>query len=553
MRKPGRSMPEFFRSADLRAVWLVRSRKLLSQLEFWLGLIGYDRQTRSFSSWIYLIYVFIFFSVWIFVVLVLLADFAGQALNALPFGSPLSAAVAVGGVAFIAAFLLELYSASRRSPFVFSEADATLLCLTPVDRRWVALAWFLGEWAARAPFLWAGAVVLGYACLEAQFPGELSAAGLPVYLLAGIRMLAIALPLHLAAQSLAWSVGAWRLGWKRDWPALRWMAPFLAILIVAAWTLSSLRSEVVFPAWAWGAAFPIRAGLGAAPLPSGIGLGLLWAAVGLSLLWAAARGMSLARAAQETREQEALQTALLFGATDLARELRQRQRLGAGKKPGRLPVRPGPAALVWKNAVQGLRSFSVDQFLPWLGILGLSLAIFQVPDWGARAWLSLLWILFVGGRSVSPLRRDLGRWWLLHQFPYSSEQLVFLDLGMPLVGVALTGGVALGLASWVGVAIPPLAGWLFFPGAVGAALAAVVDVLRQCRAGRLLAGSAPDRSLLSVLLGALALGIPGCVAWLLLAVLSLPAWLGISAMLAVCAGLDYGLYRWAGSLLRNVR
>ncbi len=546
-------MPELFPSSDLSAVWLVRSRQMLSQLDFWLILVGYSRKSRSLSNWIYLVYVFIFFSIWIFAVLLLLADYGGQALRALPFGSPFLAAAAVGGAALLAVFLIELGSASRRSPFIFSEVDSTLLCLTPVDRRAVALIWFLHNWLVRSPFLWAGAIVLGYAYIEAQALGELGTADLPRYLIAGLRMLSVFLPLLLAAQSLAWSVGAWRLGWRRDRPILRWMAPALALLVLGAWVIGSTGSGTTFPAWAWGMAFPVRAGLGAASLAGGIGIGVLLAIAGLYLLWAAAAKMSLARAAQETHGQETLQRAVLFGANDLAQKIRQRQRLGAGKKPSRLPVRPGLAALAWKNSVQGLRSFTIGQLLPWLWILGLSLAVMQASAAGTIIWMLLVWIFFLGGPSVQSLRRDLSRWWLLHQLPYASEQLVLMDLGIPLAAVALIGVAALVLAPRLGMAVPAAMGWLFLPGAAGVILAAAADVLRQCKSGHLIAGNAPDRSLLSVLIGGLVFGIPGGIAWLALEVLSFPAWLGITAMLAACVGIDYGLYRWTGFLLRKIR
>jgi hypothetical protein len=156
----------YSKRSDLQAVWFVQSRKLLSQQEFWLLLVGYDHQTHSFGSRIYLVYLFIFFSVWGLAMLVLSAGFAGQILSALPFDSPLSAAIAVGGVAFIALFLLELYFASRRSPFVFSEPDTHLLCLTPVDRRIVAMIWFLGAWLGRGLFAWMGSVVLVQDCIN---------------------------------------------------------------------------------------------------------------------------------------------------------------------------------------------------------------------------------------------------------------------------------------------------------------------------------------------------------------------------------------------------
>jgi hypothetical protein len=63
-----------------------------------------------------------------------------------------------------------------------------------------------------------------------------------------------------------------------------------------------------------------------------------------------------------------MQAALLTGAFDMAEEMRQRVRLGSGRRPSRLPLRPGLAALVWRNAVQQLRSFTLGHAVPWLMI-----------------------------------------------------------------------------------------------------------------------------------------------------------------------------------------
>ena len=67
--------------SDLGAVWLVQSRKLIAQLEFWLVLVGYDLRKHAFSSRLYVVYVIVFFSIWGFAVLTLLAGFAGQCLR----------------------------------------------------------------------------------------------------------------------------------------------------------------------------------------------------------------------------------------------------------------------------------------------------------------------------------------------------------------------------------------------------------------------------------------------------------------------------------------
>lgn len=538
---------------DLGAVWLVGSRKLFSQLEFWLVMVGYDKRTHSFSSRIYLVYLFIFFSLWGFAVLVWLAGVAGQFLSVLPFGSPIQAAVTVGVVAFIAIFLLELYLAARRSPFIFSEPDSNLLCLSPVDRRIVAVIWLLGAWVGRGLVVWPGSVILGYAVLEAQSPRGLGIRDLPLYLLAGVRMLLVAFPLHLTVQSLAWSVGAWRLQGKRDLPALRWLAPAITVLLVAGWILTGPGPGVNPPVWLWPVDYPVRAGTGAVSWLAGFGLSLAWAALGMWALWSASQSMSLARAAQESRSREAMQAAILTGNIDLAEEMRQRQRLGAGRRPSRLPARPGLSALLWRNAVQEQRSFTLSQVFTWLVIFSLTLGMWLVTAWGARAWFIVLWALFVGRQVARHLGRDLSRWWLLRQLPFASGRVVLVDLMLPLTGIALTGGGAFVLAWLAGRPFPPVVSWLFIPGAVSVAMVAAIDILRQCKGERLLAGQAPGPSFLLIVLAGLAILLLGGLAWLMVNRWSSPLWISIPVMLVVFTGVDYGLYRLTGSLLRNIR
>jgi hypothetical protein len=539
--------------SDLGAVWLVQSRKLIAQLEFWLVLVGYDLRKHAFSSRLYVVYVIVFFSIWGFAVLTLLAGFAGQILSALPFDSPLAAAIAVGAAAIVALFLFELYIATRRSPFVFSEADSYLLALTPVDRRAVALIWFVGAWLIRSLFFWPGSIVLGYGLLEAQTVAGFTIADLPMYLLAGLRMLIMAIPLLLAAQSLAWSAGAWRLQGTRYMPALRWVAPGLAVLYIAGWIVSRAAGGAGIPIWLWPLAFPLQAGLGAAPFLAGLVVSLAWAALGLFILWSAARKMSLARASQETRSQEAMQAAILTGASGLAEEIRQRQRLGVGREPSRLPLRPGLAALVWRNTVQWQRSLTFGQILSWVGILGLTLVMLLSPDWGARAWAFVFWSILVGQQAVRYLKMDLKRWWLMRQLPFSFAKILLGDVIVPLIGLCVTGLIALLIATFLGQTIPTILVWLFLPGVAVVGMAAAVDILRTCKSERLLAGTAPDLSLLTILLAALVIGIPGWIAWLAVYRWSISLGFVLLAVLVVIASLVYALYRLAINLFRSIR
>jgi hypothetical protein len=538
---------------DLRVVWLVMSRQLKTQLEFWLLLVDYNQKSRSISDWLYQGYLFIFAIIWGLAMLTLLADFSGQVLVAIPFTSYESTALAIGSIAFILFFLLELFSASRRSPFVFSEADAHLICQTPVDRRIVAIVWFFRAWLFRSLIIYPASIVLGYALLEAQFTGELSISHLPIYMLAGFRMLVIAIPVHLALHTLAWAAGAWRLHGNRDLPALHWSAPILAILLLTGCVLSTFGYEVDVQTWLFPLVFPLQAGLGIVSFLPGLSLAISWAALGGLLLWISSGKISLARASQETRIQEALQAAVWTMSFDLEREIKQRQRLGAGRKPSRLPIKPGLHALLWRNCVHSLRSFRLRQIFTWLWIFGLTLGVLLVDDLWMRILITGFWLFTLGNKAVHYPKMDLSKWWLMRQLPFPSNNIVLVDIALPLAGIGLAGSVALAVAFFIGLEIHPILPWLFLPGIIGVTLAAAVDILLRIKGDHLLEGYPPGTSLLTILMGALVLGIPGGSGWLALSYLYFPVWSGIVIALAISLGLDYLLYRWAGKLITNIK
>src|SRR5574342_104344 len=130
----------------MKPVWLVRSRQIAQKLSFWLTLIGYDPRDHSLSHRIYLVYASIFMSLWGFAMLSLVAGGAARALTLPGIGSANQAAARISLLVLVIWFFYQLWQVSRRSPFVFSEEDAYLICQTPVRRSIVAISWFLGDW-----------------------------------------------------------------------------------------------------------------------------------------------------------------------------------------------------------------------------------------------------------------------------------------------------------------------------------------------------------------------------------------------------------------------
>jgi hypothetical protein len=406
----------------------------------------------------------------------------------------------------------------------------------------VALTWLLKDWLVSATYVWTGAVVLGYALLEAEALKELSAHDLPLYFLYGLRMLVIVIPLHLGLHSLAWSIGALRLHEKRRLPWLRWTALLASLGFAGGWLLSGVLSGNNLPEWLRLLSYPIRAGLGAVNFLPGLGLAGLWMALGVSCLWILSSEMSLMRAYQETQGKQVIKTAMMMGASSLAQELKTRQRLGSGRMPSRFLLGQGRWALVSRNFAQALRGWSMSQLAAWAMIFGLSLGILLSPGWEARAFTSLLWILAVGQRVAISVRNDLSHWWLMKQIPYKMSHLVLTNLVLPLTAASLLNLLAMIVASRVVPGLP-VYGWLIIlPVTMGIGLATVVNLLFQCRSSQLLAGITPDLTFLTIVIGVLVMGVSVGSAWLLVERWALPAWGWIPLVSGITSGLDYGLF-----------
>src|SRR5512140_2556295 len=123
-------------------VWTLLRRRLVTSLRYWLTPLGYDLRDQSLSNRIYLLYFCAFWSLWALAVFSILGSGLAQLLGLLNAG-PGPTLVALGEYGLVLWGILMLWQVSRRSPFIFSEQDAYLLCQTPVSRGKVGLAWFL--------------------------------------------------------------------------------------------------------------------------------------------------------------------------------------------------------------------------------------------------------------------------------------------------------------------------------------------------------------------------------------------------------------------------
>jgi hypothetical protein len=280
----------------VKAVWLVRSHQLLSRMRFWTAIVGYDPRDRSFSQRIYLIYVIIFFSLWGFAMLALVADPLARLLTLVKGFSPVQVAVRLTAAILIADALLRSLHYARRSPFNFSEEDATQICLTPVDRRYVALAWLFGDWIPAGLPYWAGVVALSFACQQLATPTGMVWLQLPIYILKGFRAVSIVLPLHLALMSFAYAFGALRLQRDRDLANLR-LIPLVTgvcLFLLGVFFPTSIH-YLLIPIL-----LPLMGGFGDAIWIGGFILVIFLAASSILSLYLVTPQINLSRAAQES-------------------------------------------------------------------------------------------------------------------------------------------------------------------------------------------------------------------------------------------------------------
>ena len=504
----------------MQAVWMVRSRQITRKLIWWLTLLGYDPHDHSPAHRIYLVYASLFWSVWFFAVFSLFANPTITVLTVLGISPINQAAVALSLLALLSWGLYRLWQATRRSPFVFSENDAYLICQAPVDGRAVAVSWLLGDWfEAVAPF-WVGAATLSIALVDYSLEGQVGLADLPGYLIAGLQALLGMSLAHIGLMSLVWAVGALRLQGDRQ---LHWQpsAARLGIVAFGTWiAFVVMRDGLSQPTWQVLLSpilLPLQSAFDVAPFLPGLIVGMVWAGLGLAALAWAGTGLNLSRAAQETTQKEKVETARRFGQNEAASQAALTHRLSGGRSPSRLPARPGRWMLGWKDAVQSTRAFSLSAVWVWVLFSTACLGVCLAPDIGSRALLLAIWVVMVGQRVTSRLQKDLALWGLLRLLPFSSDRLLVAELALPGALVVILSWIFLAFAGGAWLASTRLLVAVLLPFLVASiSLATASDLLRRTRSDLLLAGSTPQNSAWGGLLGILCLALP------------LGAWFGVT-------------------------
>ncbi len=487
----------------MKATHWLRSRQEKSELGYWLSFAAYDQDDRSFLNRAYLIYLFFFVAIWLFVMLVLFAKYGALVLGFVNPNNPASAAAAILAVIFTGWNVAAILSSSRRSPVVFSEQDSTLVCQTPVDRRFLVLRWMWMPWLKNAILLGLLAFMLGLSLAETKFAGAFTANHLPEYLAYGLRALITFLPLHMAFYALQWLMGVIRLqkNRQRNWLIIPAMAIAILLLIVV------LLSNLSFTATPFlrGLASPVTAfvnnGFSLTNNPLTLPLEGVIAMISLFLLFLSAKGFNLSRAAQETREVEFLTNAARYGFTDLVDQKQLRNRLGSGQKSISLPVLEKGNGLKWKNTIQAWRGYRWRDLWTALVLFSITLGLPLLPTFWSRMLAVLFWIMQLNPLFVRRLRSDLEAWMIVQQLPITRKSLLLNNLIFDLIPPLIVSTLAIIFITlftrqfeW-GL-------WLTLPGlfmVIGSS--AAFDVLRRSKSSLLITGSIPSTGVQSILLG----------------------------------------------------
>jgi hypothetical protein len=249
-----------------------------------------------------------------------------------------------------------------------------------------------------------------------------------------------------------------------------------------------------------------------------LSLCLLYLGLGYLLLYSGTKKMNLGRAAQETTRLAAIQQARSYWDFSLAETLAQRQRLDRPRPPSRLPLHPGLWVLVWKDALQSLRSMRLAQIGTWVWVFSLSLGMFTPLQVPVRFVLAGLWTISYGGLATQRLRNDLGHWWLLGSLPLRATDILKAELGLSwCLGVG-AGWLALTFSSQP-FAVSLNAALLLPFLAASSALGSANDILRRSKARVLLSPSiaeenVPQQNIGGVIQSLISVLIPfGMLAW----------------------------------------
>ena len=417
---------------DLRLLLWLNWKQLKQTTAYWLRVVGFDPLEETTSNRLYGLYLILIFGGWLILMWSLAVYEALNAGKHIPVSD--RANVRAHFVHYfpwvvIAAGVLVLFLAVRKTPLKLSVEDLTYIAASPMRRDVIGAVGFTGYvligWAATVPIMTLASMMLAHPTSR----DELGYSAYPAIL--------TSIPLVLLFAGIAWCFGFWRLG--RPKPArFLWIWPLLigglgmAFPGVIGWPGQLLAQAVV-----------------AKPLVSQT-LGMLALALiaAAGVVWTGRR-INLITVASELGTASQLKSLGVLGRftwRDLARQMRDRESLSRRIPRFALPNTSGVKMLIARAWLIFLRQpfRFIWAVLRATGLIAIGV-ILAATGASALAWL--FWLSFV---MVLPPRDVLGVYSsdqsnaFLRQFlAFDNLTLLVIDASLPFISLC-----AIGLISW---------------------------------------------------------------------------------------------------------
>ena len=428
---------------DLRILFGLRWRQFRSGAVYWLRLLGYDSQARSWMQRVYVLYLLGIGSIWFF------AMWAWGYEGASALGQSLERQSLADFLQRIppAVLLLQVWAmmASLRStPLKLSFADMAWIVGSPLARSVPVLPGFIRQVLSRS-------IVFGaiWALLTVLLRGPVA----PARAADSLRVVLVVALLVLLTWSLAWLLGILRLVYPQvsRWPGL-WLTPLLLLGV----------AQVVPDLLLWPGRLLVLSLYDMAPLWTLAAIGLMAAGLVASFVLLGAR-INMIQAADESVVYARLAALglLAWRMPDLQLRIRMQQSR-AGQRPRlRMPRVYGRRAMFIRSAIAGLRHPSLMLINAlWGAGMTWAAALILVNELPVPLWIG--WLLIAG---IAPpvglhytFRRDVQEPFLRQFLPLDGFQIFFADVLLPL-GFLVVGA----LIVWFLQPLPPL---LLLTGAV---------------------------------------------------------------------------------------
>ncbi|MEN8173491.1 MAG: hypothetical protein ABFS03_11515 [Chloroflexota bacterium] len=503
---------------------MIRSKQISSSINYWVSMFGYNVRDRSASAGVYLFYLVVILSAWTLAIMFYLSDFIANSLS--PYLASLGI-VFTDSITTIVMLLLALwflysiYKATNRSSLVFSKDDAHHICQTPVERRFVTMVWFFGNWPTSIWLLLGAAITIGFALLEIDVHHGIKVLSAKNLIIAGLKPIIILIPVQMALFAAIWMIGVFRLqGGNQRIKEIRVIRVLVLISGTALFVIS--LGDILFPP-SFTFAQPIlslltmpfnRAFFAGGWYPGfAISFGLM--ILSLAFLWRISKNTNLSRAAQETKHVQAQRAALGIGNFDRVRGMKNRERLGSMHAPTKIPSFPGAWMVTWKEILQSLRPLTLARLWDWVNIFLFTITgaaagkIFN--DKSTVLFFAVYWTLMVGRQTSLSFKNELGNWWIVQSLPLSPKRIILHNILRSYAGTIIVTWLGLGMSSMIGIPISPIVVYSVPFAAAGIAISFILDMLRKADISLLLIGKTPDFGFPGLILGVFFIAIPAMI------------------------------------------